>query len=222
MLVSESSPQYETVFEYQQLDQNDYNVQLPPDLQRKGVSLDQAYPTNLPPAHYLTHRQPRLQHPVAASSRSQPDGRREQTVGQAFYVLGKHILGRNTTDRLLPVVSAVRAGYEHVRDGVEVLSDALSSSPAVEFDDQGVRFKTVNNKEKKETTNAKSGREDEDSAERANQARNAPRCTTPEKGAGRCMDIQNCPLLLADLDKLRKSICFKSLFVPGVCCPESG
>ena len=50
----------------------------------------------------------------------------------------------------------------------------------------------------------------------------APRCTTPGGGAGRCTDIQNCPLLLADLDMLRRSICFKSLFVPGVCCAENG
>ena len=32
--------------------------------------------------------------------------------------------------------------------------------------------------------------------------------------------IQDCPLLLADLVQLRGSICFKSLFVPGVCCPD--
>ena len=31
---------------------------------------------------------------------------------------------------------------------------------------------------------------------------------------------QDCPLLLADLVQLRGSICFKSLFVPGVCCPD--
>merc|ERR1712226_276843 len=45
---------------------------------------------------------------------------------------------------------------------------------------------------------------------------------TPSGSQGGCMDIKNCPLLLADLDLLRKSICFKSLFVPGVCCPENG
>ena len=38
--------------------------------------------------------------------------------------------------------------------------------------------------------------------------------------SGRCRDIQDCPLLLADLVQLRGSICFKSLFVPGVCCPD--
>ena len=50
----------------------------------------------------------------------------------------------------------------------------------------------------------------------------APRCTTPEGGGGRCVDIQDCPILLVNFDNLRKSICFKALFVPGVCCPNKG
>ena len=50
----------------------------------------------------------------------------------------------------------------------------------------------------------------------------APRCTTPEGGGGRCVDIQDCPILLVNFDNLRKSICFKALFVPGVCCPDKG
>ena len=32
--------------------------------------------------------------------------------------------------------------------------------------------------------------------------------------------LQDCPLLLVNLNVLRGSICFKSLFVPGVCCPD--
>uniref|UniRef100_A0A0K2U4G1 limulus clotting factor C n=1 Tax=Lepeophtheirus salmonis TaxID=72036 RepID=A0A0K2U4G1_LEPSM len=50
----------------------------------------------------------------------------------------------------------------------------------------------------------------------------APRCTTPNKGNGKCLDIQYCPILLADFATLRKSICFKTGFVPGVCCPDQG
>jgi hypothetical protein len=50
----------------------------------------------------------------------------------------------------------------------------------------------------------------------------APRCTTPEGEGGRCVDIQDCPILLVNFDNLRKSICFKALFVPGVCCPDKG
>jgi len=44
-------------------------------------------------------------------------------------------------------------------------------------------------------------------------------CTTAEGESGKCQDLSNCPQLLLDLTKLRQSLCFKSLFVPGVCCP---
>ena len=37
-----------------------------------------------------------------------------------------------------------------------------------------------------------------------------PRCTTPVGGPGKCMDIQNCPILLADLGTLRKSVSYLS------------
>ena len=52
--------------------------------------------------------------------------------------------------------------------------------------------------------------------------RRAPRCTTPEGGRGHCVDLQDCPILLVNFNNLRKSICFKELFVPGVCCPDKG
>ncbi|XP_034187635.1 clotting factor B [Osmia lignaria lignaria] len=44
-------------------------------------------------------------------------------------------------------------------------------------------------------------------------------CTTADGTPGKCQDLSNCPQLLLDLTKLRQSLCFKSLFVPGVCCP---
>lgn len=44
-------------------------------------------------------------------------------------------------------------------------------------------------------------------------------CTTPAGEAGLCQDLSDCPDLILDLTNLRKSVCFKSLFVPGVCCP---
>ncbi|KAG8310468.1 Trypsin-like serine protease [Homalodisca vitripennis] len=47
-------------------------------------------------------------------------------------------------------------------------------------------------------------------------------CTTPGGQTGHCEDLSNCPQLLLDLGNLRQSICFKSLFVPGVCCPRRG
>ncbi|XP_059611890.1 proclotting enzyme [Phlebotomus argentipes] len=45
------------------------------------------------------------------------------------------------------------------------------------------------------------------------------RCKTPDGHQGRCQDLSSCPSLLLDLAHLRDSLCFKSLFVPGVCCP---
>lgn len=47
------------------------------------------------------------------------------------------------------------------------------------------------------------------------------RCRTPDGRPGKCDDLSNCPGLLLDLTHLRESLCFKSLFVPGVCCPTS-
>ncbi|GLG98016.1 Proclotting enzyme, partial [Gryllus bimaculatus] len=47
-------------------------------------------------------------------------------------------------------------------------------------------------------------------------------CTTPRGEPGECDDLSYCPQLLLDLPTLRQSICFKSLFVPGVCCPVGG
>lgn len=48
---------------------------------------------------------------------------------------------------------------------------------------------------------------------------NENRCKTPDGRNGRCEDLSNCPVLLLNLNGLRESLCFKSLFVPGVCCP---
>ncbi|XP_055689168.1 proclotting enzyme isoform X1 [Lutzomyia longipalpis] len=45
------------------------------------------------------------------------------------------------------------------------------------------------------------------------------RCRTPDGSPGKCQDLSSCPSLLLDLGHLRDSLCFKSLFVPGVCCP---
>ncbi|XP_013147371.1 PREDICTED: proclotting enzyme-like isoform X1 [Papilio polytes] len=53
-----------------------------------------------------------------------------------------------------------------------------------------------------------------------NQENDAKYCTTPEGEAGVCEDLSNCPQLLLNLINLRESLCFKDLFVPGVCCPR--
>lgn len=207
-------------FAYQQLDPSEYqaNIHYPPHFQTYPDyvhDLDPRLPNppHLPPAHYLTSFSHRDSRPLFTAS-----GRpRQQTVDEALYILGKNILGQNITDRLLPVAKQVADGFEQMGEGFDTITNALPL-PTVEFDEQGVRVKTVNEDE----ASARDERNAQASSSSTAARDNAPRCTTPTKGSGKCMDIQNCPLLLADLDLLRKSICFKSLFVPGVCCPESG
>ena len=164
---------------------------------------------------------------------------RPQTVEEALYVLGKNLLGRNVTDRLFPVAKQVAQGFGKVGEGLTTISYALPPLPSVEFDSDGVRIKTVNEDQPPtavgyasasgpgpDSSEARDERKSDGggggSGESSRITGGAPRCTTPSGGAGSCMDIQNCPLLLADLDMLRKSICFQSLFIPGVCCPNSG
>ena len=160
---------------------------------------------------------------------------RPQTVEEALYVLGKNLLGRNVTDRLFPVAKQVAQGFGKVGEGLSTISYALPPLPSVEFDSDGVRIKTVSNDPPTALLSASGPGLDSSEArderksgggggggESSRITGGAPRCTTPSGGAGSCMDIQNCPLLLADLDMLRKSICFQSLFIPGVCCPNTG
>ena len=165
---------------------------------------------------------------------------RPQTVEEALYVLGKNLLGRNVTDRLFPVAKQVAQGFGKVGEGLTTISYALPPLPSVEFDSDGVRIKTVSKDPHAAAALSASGPGPvgPDSSESRDERKSdgggggggetsritggAPRCTTPGGGAGSCMDIQNCPLLLADLDMLRKSICFQSLFIPGVCCPNTG
>jgi len=117
-----------------------------------------------------------------------------QTVEEALYVIGKNVLGTNVTNRLLPVAAQLTRGLGLVGAGFNTIGGAIRGDNKKSEGRQGVlggRVKT------------------------------APTCTTPAGGTGRCRDIQACPLLLADLNALRGSICFKSLFVPGVCCPDN-
>ncbi|KAH8344421.1 hypothetical protein KR084_011360 [Drosophila pseudotakahashii] len=60
---------------------------------------------------------------------------------------------------------------------------------------------------------------DEDDAGTGKDAENY--CKTPSGRRGRCEDLSSCPALLLNLSSLRESLCFKSLYVPGVCCPIS-
>ena len=186
-------------FHYQQLSPYDY----PPGLeaQESVLSPQMVLPVNA-----------RRQDDSSYQTNFSPVPTNDQSVEDALYVLGKNIFGENVTDRLLPVAKRVAHGFGQVGDGLATITEAFPPilNPAVEYDDSSIRLRTE--RQNNGPYSSLGGRI----------SSNAPRCTTPRSGKGRCMDIQNCPLLLADLDQLRKSICFKSLFVPGVCCPDNG
>ncbi len=70
--------------------------------------------------------------------------RKSQSVEEALYVLGKNLLGQNVTDRLFPVVKQMAVGLGQVGEGLGTITNALPiSSSTVEFDQDGVRVKTV-------------------------------------------------------------------------------
>ena len=45
-------------------------------------------------------------------------------------------------------------------------------------------------------------------------------CRVPGGGLGKCLDLNHCPELILDFLQLRGSVCFRRLFLPGVCCPD--
>lgn len=108
----------------------------------------------------------------------------------AIYTISKNILGRNVTDSIAPLVRGVALPLRPIPTETSSVS-SVSSSP-VEINQ--------NTREKESVVSSVD-------------------CTTAEGNLGKCQDLSNCPQLLLDLTKLRQSLCFKSLFVPGVCCP---
>jgi hypothetical protein len=64
--------------------------------------------------------------------------------------------------------------------------------------------------------------DDKNDEEEQEEEQNPRSCTTPEGLKGFCNDLSDCPQLLLNLGNLRQSLCFKSLFEPGVCCPKTG
>jgi len=161
----------------------------------------------------------RLQQPALGKAGEQP-----LTVEEALYVLGKNILGKNVTDRLFPVAKTLAKGMGQLGDGLSTfgellppVEDLLPSRIVVDEDEY------IQQQKEAEAAEAAGFALRPRQSQEVNQRQSsAPKCTTPNGGPGRCTDIQNCPILLADLGSLRKSICFKSLFVPGVCCPAQG
>ncbi|XP_034941240.1 proclotting enzyme isoform X2 [Chelonus insularis] len=112
----------------------------------------------------------------------------------AIYTISKNILGRNVTDSIAPLVRGVGLPLRAPSTTTTTTTTTTTESPF------------VNDKESENVINR-----DKESA--------IATCTTADGGPGRCQDLSNCPHLLLNLTKLRQSLCFKSLFVPGVCCP---
>ena len=140
---------------------------------------------------------------------------------EALYILGKNVFGRNVTDRLFPVAKTLAKGMGQVGEGLSTFGELL---PPLEFDGSALKLlpgSVVIDEQEYYNQQQQPQLESRPRNER-DQTSPHPTCTTPSGGGGRCMDIQDCPILLADLSTLRKSICFKSLFVPGVCCPNQG
>lgn len=110
----------------------------------------------------------------------------------AIYTISKNILGRNVTDSIAPLVRGVTLP---LRPSSSSSSSSSTESPGDDIESNG--NVVIRDKESASSSS----------------------CTTAEGGPGKCQDLSNCPHLLLNLTKLRQSLCFKSLFVPGVCCP---
>ncbi|KAK4306373.1 hypothetical protein Pmani_021803 [Petrolisthes manimaculis] len=115
-----------------------------------------------------------------------------RVVGSTAFALSSRLLGNNLTRAVAPLAKSVS----------EVVGQSV---PAVSFGDGRIVIDLP----------GVGGAETE-------RADPPPRsCTTPAGETGLCQDLSDCPDLILDLTNLRKSVCFKSLFVPGVCCPAN-
>lgn len=117
---------------------------------------------------------------------------KKSNISDALLTLSNNVLGQKTTKTLEPFIKQVT-----VTDQTTFKKkDSTTSMPI--FLESNEHLSNDITMETKEAEN---------------------RCTTPNGKLGRCEDLSNCPGLLLDLTHLRESLCFKSLFIPGVCCP---
>lgn len=119
----------------------------------------------------------------------------------AIYTISKNILGRNVTDSIAPLVRGVKLSTKPT-------TTTTSTTPLP------LPFTLTSESSRIDDNNELNTVRDKDSGSSSSSS-----CTTSDGGNGKCQDLSNCPQLLLDLTKLRQSLCFKSLFVPGVCCP---
>lgn len=126
---------------------------------------------------------------------------KDQSIPNAILTITKNVLGENAEKTIEPLIKRVGA------------SDLTEKEPIKEVK----KNKKKDEKIKKQDMEPSASSKIEEIQEKDGQNR----CRTPAGGPGRCDDLSNCPALLLNLVGLRDSLCFKSLFVPGVCCPIS-
>lgn len=158
------------------------------------------------------------------------------SVPDAILTLTKNVLGQNVTKKIEPFIKRVDETASQTQQKPNY------SIANYENSEETTTKKAKRKKPKKQKVEVNQSKVDTISSENTvfdpsssflNETYNAPtnpetdiqgkegehRCTTPAGKQGRCEDLSNCPGLLLDLTHLRESLCFKSLFVPGVCCP---
>ena len=114
----------------------------------------------------------------------------DKFVQNTLHSLSSQFIGQELTDTLAPVV----------RDVLPSISTHLN--------DQMPNIKL------------NSGRIVVEFPDRKDEEKDPKYCSTPSGEDGKCQDLSHCPQLLLNLENLRKSICFQSIFVPGLCCPR--
>ncbi|KAJ8668980.1 hypothetical protein QAD02_000239, partial [Eretmocerus hayati] len=146
----------------------------------------------------------------------------------ALYTISKNILGRNVTDSIAPLVRGVtlplRPSISQSQSGSQVAPQQPLALPNSTSSSSSTTNSSPNSEDRVDDLSSSASSDTKTLLDLGNRDHNrpgtdSPSCTTSENGLGRCQDLSNCPQLLLDLTKLRQSICFKSLFVPGVCCP---
>ncbi|CRK97689.1 CLUMA_CG011069, isoform A [Clunio marinus] len=158
-----------------------------------------------------------------------------ENVPDAILTLTKNVLGQNMTKTIEPMIK--RIGVVETRDDPALLSTTTLPHSNILLLNATNNYSGVDSKKLKKKKQ-KTKRKDqqpvlEQITERVESYSENPkivdyqskegenRCRTPDGRPGKCDDLSNCPGLLLDLTHLRESLCFKSLFVPGVCCPVS-
>lgn len=166
-------------------------------------------------------------------------GTPSDSVPDAILTLSKNVLGQNVTETIAPLIKRVgtvddstssdhgfdtkKKKREHKKEFLHLQQTELTKSPEITtvpssttsvepgikwpIKSVSLKLKTINYVKLLAKPEDVQGKEGEN------------RCSTPQGRPGRCEDLSVCPELLLNLGDLRDSICFKRLFIPGVCCP---